>query len=55
MRKGQFSTPVKVIIAVMILLAVAALLLAIARPQLFGFSTEANQTIMEQFKSIGNV
>ncbi len=54
-RKAQLSTPMKVVIAAMVLLAVAAILLAIVRPQLFGFSSEANRTIMSHFRDISGV
>lgn len=52
MRKGQFSTPVKVLMGVVAVLVVVAIIIAVTRPNLLGFSTEANKTIGESFLNI---
>ncbi|MFB6265623.1 MAG: hypothetical protein ABEI07_00895 [Candidatus Nanohaloarchaea archaeon] len=52
MGKGQFSTPVKVVLGVVAILVVVVIIIAVTRPNLLGFSRAANQSINE---SIGGI
>lgn len=55
LRRGQMSTPVKVVIVLVIILAVAVLVLAAVRPNLVGLGGETNSSLFDVFGRIGNI
>lgn len=49
------STPMKVVIVLVIVLSVAALILAAVRPNVLGLSGETNESIFSAFRQIGEI
>ncbi|MDY6776702.1 MAG: hypothetical protein SVQ76_01190 [Candidatus Nanohaloarchaea archaeon] len=52
-RKGM-TTAMKIVIGVMALLLILGIVLAFVRPDLLGFSQQANQTVGESFKNLSD-
>lgn len=52
-RVGEFSTPIRLVIAVMLIMIILVVVVSIARPNLFQFSGTSNQTIFDTLKNIG--
>lgn len=52
-RRGEFSTPIRLVIAIMLIMIILVLVISIVRPNVFQFSGTSNQTIFDTLKNIG--